>query len=76
MTELRVQTGVELPAERARKNYPYAEMSVGDSFFVPNANLQVVCNANNRAGKRLNAVFIARKRTEGGTVGVRVWRKA
>jgi len=60
----------EVPIPQARPRYPYKQMTVGDSFFVKGAKLQVVCNANYRAGKKLGFKFIAR--CEEG--GVRVWR--
>ena len=63
-----VEKSVPLP--EGKKRYPYKEMDVGDSFFVGDGKLQVVCNANYRASKRLGMQFIARKEVE----GVRVWR--
>ena len=59
-----------VPLPEGKKRYPYKEMDVGDSFFVDAGKLQVVCNANYRASKRLGMQFIARKEVE----GVRVWR--
>lgn len=63
-----VEKSVPLP--EGKKRYPYKEMEIGDSFFVGDGKLQVVCNANYRASKRLGMQFIARKEVE----GVRVWR--
>jgi hypothetical protein len=68
ISEVEVSKDVPLPV--SRKKYPYTDMDVGDSFFVPEGKLQLVCNYNYRAGKRLGLKFIARK--EDG--GVRVWR--
>ena len=68
MINLEVEKSVPLP--EGKKRYPYASMDVGDSFFVGDGKLQVVCNANYRASKRLGMQFIARKEPE----GVRVWR--
>ena len=68
MINLEVEKSVPLP--EAKKRYPYASMDIGDSFFVDAGKLQVVCNANYRASKRLGMQFIARKEVE----GVRVWR--
>jgi hypothetical protein len=59
-----------LPEERVRNSYPFKQMEVGDSFHVEGVNMQVVLNANYRAGKQLGAKFIARKDER----GVRVWR--
>ena len=68
MINLEVEKSVPLP--EGKKRYPYASMDVGDSFFVGDGKLQVVCNANYRASKRLGMQFIARKEAQ----GVRVWR--
>lgn len=65
---LAVDKNVPIPA--SRKVYPYNTMDIGDSFFVANGNIQLVCNANFRASKRLCRKFSARK--ENG--GIRVWR--
>lgn len=55
-----------------RATYPYKEMSVGDSFFVPEGKMQTISNLNWRSGKALGCKFIARQ-VDG---GVRVWRVA
>ena len=68
MINLEVEKSVPLPA--GKKRYPYSSMDIGDSFFVDSGKLQVVCNANYRASKRLGMQFIARKEAQ----GVRVWR--
>lgn len=65
-----VEVSRDVPLPPPRRRYPYGEMEVGESFLIPGGTLQVVCNANYRAGKRLSRKFIAR-REEG---GVRVWR--
>jgi hypothetical protein len=70
MNEIEVSKSVPLPEPRRR--YPYKSMEVGDSFLVPEGKLQVVCNANYRAGKQLERKFIARREND----GVRVWRMA
>jgi hypothetical protein len=65
-----IEKDKELPKERIRNNYPYKIMEVGDSFYAAGSDLQVVCNANYRAQKKLDKKFIARKEGE----GIRVWR--
>ncbi|UOF81618.1 hypothetical protein [Bacteriophage sp.] len=70
MNDISISKSVPLPVPRRR--YPYKTMEVGDSFLVPDGKLQVVCNANYRAGKQLEKKFIARRTEE----GVRVWRMA
>ena len=67
---IRVEKGVALPLARVDRKYPHEEMEVGDSFFLEGISMQVVLNANWRAGKKLGWKFVARK--EGG--GIRVWR--
>lgn len=68
MNSIDISQDVPLPV--MRRSYPYRVMQVGDSFFVDGGRLQIVCNANYRASKRLGMKFIARKDSG----GVRVWR--
>lgn len=74
MTEISVEKGIQIPAQRVVFSYPYEDMEVGDSFVVPvlvrGKTLQNVLNANYRAGKRYGWKFCAR--TEGEQI--RVWR--
>ena len=67
---IKVDKGVPMPSLRG--NYPYATMSIGDSFLMPGKSLQVACNSNYRAAKKLGKKFIARN----GEDGVRIWRSA
>lgn len=69
---IRVEKGVALPLEKVVRKYPHEDMEVGDSFFLVGIQMQVVLNANWRAGKRLGRRFTARKEGE----GIRVWRVA
>jgi len=70
ITELVLESGVQMPKPRVVYAYPYEEMDIGDSFCVPLDARAKVLNANYRAGKRLGRVFTAK--TEGDQV--RVWR--
>ena len=71
MTEtLEIQKNVQLTNKTRAYIYPYRDMEVGDSFFVPNGKMGTVNAANYRAYKRLGWKFSARK-VEG---GIRVWR--
>ena len=65
-----IEKNIPIPEERRRNIYPYKQMDVGESFLVPEASIQIVCNNNYRVGKLTGMRFIARR--EG--VGVRVWR--
>ena len=53
MQMINVEISKDIPLPLPRRRYPYAEMQVGESFLVDGGSLQVVCNANYRAGKRL-----------------------
>jgi hypothetical protein len=70
ITEIVMESGVQMPKPRVVYAYPYEDMDVGDSFVVPLEARAKVLNANYRAGKRLGRVFTAK--TEGEQV--RVWR--
>lgn len=70
MSSITVEKNVPLPKHNKRNVYPYLEMDVGDSFFIDEAKIRVVCNNNCRVAKTTGMKFIAR--TEG--AGVRVWR--
>lgn len=67
---IEVDKNIPIPPEKKRNVYPYKVMNVGESFYIPEGKLQIVCNANYRSGKQLGRKFIARKENE----GVRVWR--
>ena len=67
---IEIEKNQPMPSARVRNSYPFKEMDVGDSFHIEGVNLQVVLNANYRAGKQLGMKFIARKDDK----GIRVWR--
>jgi len=67
---IEVEKNIPIPPEKKRNVYPYKVMECGESFFIPQGKIQIVCNANYRTGKQLSKKFIARKEKE----GVRVWR--
>ena len=67
---INIEVSKDVPLPEPKRRYPYGVMDVGESFFVNGGKLQVVCNANYRAGKRLDRKFIARCEES----GVRVWR--
>jgi hypothetical protein len=65
-----ITTAVPIPMPRKRHNYPYAELQIGESFYVENVKMQSLCNLNRRHGKTMGRKFVCRR--EG--VGVRIWR--
>lgn len=69
---LEIQKNIEFVGKHRPYIYPYRDMEIGDSFFVPNGKLNTINTANHRAGKRLGWKFSARKQDS----GIRVWRTA
>ena len=69
---IEIEKNIPIPPEKRRNVYPYKDMDIGESFVVPSAKIQIVCNANYRAGKVSGKKFIARREGD----GVRVWRTA
>lgn len=67
---LTVEKNIPIPLEKKRNAYPYKKMDIGESFFVGDTKMQIVCNANYRASKSTGMKFIARREGD----GVRVWR--
>jgi hypothetical protein len=67
---IQIEKNIPLPPDKKRNVYPYKSMEIGESFYVPQAKIQMICNYNNRAKKATGMKFIARKEEE----GVRVWR--
>lgn len=77
--DFKVEKKVPVPEEgpSRMKRYPLGSMEVGDSFFVPEDevnNLGSVVQSAHKYGKRHKVFFTTRRVTESGLVGVRVWR--
>ena len=53
--------------------YPFADMAVGDMFFVPGAKKSFSSLAS-AAGKRLGRKFSTRAVTDNGVAGIGCWR--
>jgi hypothetical protein len=73
-TRFKVEHGVPMPPEKRGRasSYPWLEMEVGDSFFVPDGKLQTLRGRAAYAGARHHRKFACRP-VEG---GIRVWRMA
>ena len=67
-----IEKGVPVPASSAGRpnTYPFKEMEVGDSFFVPNPKYAGVYSSAKLAGVKVTS----RRVNENGTDGLRVWR--
>lgn len=80
--KLRVEKGIPIPERVRTPKYPWGELEVGDSFFIPREENDSKryrayiaagsFSCNNAKGIRLKAVM----REEGGISGTRVWRVA
>jgi len=68
MFELR--NDIPVPQGGRRNKYPFADMAVGESFFVPNRKPTVMWQTSNRAAKVLGKKFVVRAEND----GTRVWR--
>ena len=69
---MKIDTKVALPEVKAgRHGYPYAELRIGDSFFVPTTSVSV-----GYWKKKTGYGYTTRKTIENGQAGVRVWRTA
>lgn len=69
---IKVERNVPLEPPRNRTTYPYRQLEVGESFFVPGAIHATIATQAWRWGKRLERKYETRKRPG----GVRVWRTA
>lgn len=71
---IEIEKGVPIPPIKAAKNtYPYREMQVGDSFFIPGKKSSEVTTHSKSTG---HMKFTRRTVVENGVKGVRVWRFA
>lgn len=59
-----------IPFPHEAKKYPFDEMDVGDSFFVPNKKSGAISGSKQIAQRRTGFKFVCRN-VDG---GVRVWR--
>jgi hypothetical protein len=71
----KIDQKVPLPQKKAggggaKRKYPWCEMNVNDSFFVPEGNFTSLRCSASAAGKTYKRKFIARQIAN----GVRIWR--
>ncbi|WP_137390864.1 hypothetical protein [Rhodoligotrophos defluvii] len=70
-----VESGVPIPPVRKKESqYPWAELKVGDSFFIPGINANQASSAATRRRHRFGGRYRCRTMVVGGQKGVRVWR--
>jgi hypothetical protein len=68
---MKIQKGIEIPLSA---KYPFPDMEVGDSFFIPANIAQTARMAAHQHGVRYGKKFCTRSVKEGKHKGVRVWR--
>ena len=73
-----ISNDVPIPANRAHGNakYPWRDMQVGSSFFIPGRTAGALAGAKSTAKKNTGFRFTTRTVTENGVNGCRVWRVA
>lgn len=68
---IEIEKCIPLPEGAIRRRFPFKDLEVGDSFFVPDATAKDIGASTSNARKRMpDRMFIART-VQG---GVRVWR--
>lgn len=56
--------------------YPWRDLGVGDSFFIPGAQHGSISGSLHNATKRLGMRFVVRQEMKDGELGLRVYRKS
>lgn len=72
---IKIDKGIPIPAhdKGPYPKYPFAQMSIGDSFFAAERK-QPLSTASYQRAKRHGAKFTMRATVEDGVTGYRVWR--
>lgn len=73
---IQIDKGIPVPPANMRRKfkYPWRDMDVGDSFFVPEELAASASRSGRFYGLRHGKKFSRGAVTEGGVKGVRVWR--
>lgn len=81
MTSFTIDQGIPLPSKARSSKYPFADMSVGDSFFIAESSDQTtfrakssVYSAMTKYAKATGTKYTIRSVSENGVNGLRVWR--
>lgn len=75
--EYQPESGVPIPQLKYGANggkYPWSELLVGDSFFVPHATIHRMSTLCSHRCERYEVKYTCRTVVESGVKGVRVWR--
>ena len=85
MSEFEIETGLEIPPKTRTAKYPWKDMEIGDSFFVPQDGrgrkplVSNLCACAKGYARRLGAGIdfsVRSVKEDGRGEGVRVWRTA
>lgn len=72
-----IESNVPIPSYKTKPTpYPFSEMKVGQSIFVPADKAGAARTAAAYYGKTSGTSFVSRKATKDGVEGVRIWRAA
>lgn len=72
-----IESNIAIPQVRTKQSaYPFREMNVGDSIFVPAEKAAAARVACLYFGRRNGLKFLSRKDMKDGVDGVRIWRVA
>lgn len=76
MSKIKIDKGVPIPKAELGRNrkYPWDELQVGDSFFVPGKTRATFNGFASRFKKTHGIHFTLRTVTENDIKGVRIWR--
>lgn len=71
---IKIDKGIPLPKQVRTSKYPFADLGVGDSFFVPGVKAASLGNAAKHHAARTGHSYRSRTVTEDGVLGARIWR--
>ncbi len=80
MSEIKIDKNIPIPEPRngkKKRHYPFAELEIGDSFFVEGfqwKSIGELSGSYNKYRKVTKKKFISRKVTENNIKGLRIWR--
>lgn len=64
------------PPAGPRHKYPFMELNIGESFFIPNVKAKQISGTAAQYARRNNVKLLVRTWTKDGVEGARVWRDA
>jgi hypothetical protein len=71
MTDIKIEKNVPMPEARGETIYPFSDMEVGDSFFVPGRTPNQMQNSASHWRKKNGWKFTTAREND----GTRIWRK-